>query len=392
MDFCLSGEHKLLQDTVRRFSDQYIGPWIKKQDEEEQFNREILEKMAGNGLLGLCVPEQYGGSGMDFLALALACEELARVDVSGQAILAAHLAIGTLPILQWGSEEQIERFVKPQAAGTRIAAGAITEPDAGSDIAGIKTVARREGDYYLLSGEKTWITLANSADNFLVLAYTEPSLRHRGMSCFLVDRESEGLQTQPLKGKLGTRAADTGSIFMDQVRVHRSNMLGEEGEGFKIALSSVSHGWLCVAGGALGIADACLEASVRYALERETFGKPLGRHQLIQRRIAHMVSGIEASRLLIHRAAWLKDQGETAIRETGLAKWNAAEVAFEAANSAIEIHGAYGYSNEFSVERHLRNAQGSVIYGGTREMHEIMQAGYALGFREDKPFRRQFPR
>jgi len=391
MDFALSEEHEMVRKMVREFALREIAPTIKENDRAQTFDRSLLPKMAEQGLLGICIPVKYGGAGMDYISLGLACEELERVDTSARVILSVHVALNSLTLLQWGTEEQKREYLVPQARGERIATYALTEPNAGSDAAAIQTTARRDGDSYILNGEKMWISLADVADNFLVIAYTDKSQRHRGISAFIVEREFPGVTTATIHGKLGIRAGNTGSISLQDVRVPAKNLLGQEGEGFKIAMSALDNGRYTVACGAVGLIQACLDASVRYAKERMTFGVPIGQHQLVQEMIAKMVQRLEAGRLLCYRAGWMKNQGLRNTRETSLAKWYACDAAFESAADAVQIHGAYGYSDEYDVERYLRNAKGAVIYEGTREIHELIQAQYALGYREDRPLRCELP-
>ncbi|HZG67014.1 MAG TPA: acyl-CoA dehydrogenase family protein, partial [Herpetosiphonaceae bacterium] len=290
-----------------------------------------------------------------------------------------------------GSEQQKQRYLVPQARGWKVGAFGLTEPDAGSDVAAMRATAVREGDHYVLNGAKTWISLCDIADNFLIFAYTDRSKAHNGISCFVVERTFPGVTTRAIKGKLGIRAGNTGEVILEGVRVPVENRLGEEGEGFKIAMSALDNGRFTVAAGACGLIEACLEASLRYCHERRTFGKEIGQHQLVQQMIAKMVASLESSRLLVYRAGWMKNMGRRNTRETSLAKWVACDAAFNAAVDAVQIFGAYGYSNEYPVERFMRNAKAPVIYEGTREIHTLMQAEYALGYRADKPLRRMLP-
>lgn len=391
MDFSLNEEHRLLRETVRRFAEREIGPCIRERDRTQTHDPSLLPRMAEIGLLGLCLPESYGGAGMDYLSLGIASEELERVDTSARVVMSVHVGLNSLTLLQWGSSEQKAHFLVPQARGERIAAFALTEPDAGSDVASMRCTARRDGDGYLLNGEKTWISLADVADHFLVFAKTDPAAGHRGVSAFIVERGMAGLSTSSIHGKLGVRAGNTGSLALQDVRVSGFHRLGEEGEGFKIAMSALDKGRYTVASGAVGTIVACLEASTRYANERKTFGEPIGRKQLVQQMIARMVQSRDIGRLLYQQVGWLMNAGRRTTREVGLAKWTNCDAAFQSANDAVEIHGAYGYSDEFPVERYLRNARGPVIYEGTREVHQIMQAEYALGYREDRPLRRNLP-
>ena len=391
MDFALSEEHEMVRKMVREFAEREIGPTIQDHDRNQTFDDMLLPKMADQGLLGICIPAKYGGAGMDYLSLAIACEELERVDTSGRVIMSVHVGLNSMTLLQWATEEQKQKYLVPQAMGERIATYGLTEPNAGSDAVAIQTTARREGDAYILNGEKMWISLADVADNFLIIAYTDKSKGHRGISAFIVEREFPGVQTATIHGKMGVRAGNTGSISMQDVPVPVENMLGEEGEGFKVAMSALDSGRYTVACGSVGLIQASIEASVRYANERETFGKPIGQHQLVQQMIARMSQRVEAGRLLCYKAGWYKNQGLRSTRETSMAKWYCCDAAFESAADAVEIHGAYGYSDEYDVERYLRNSKGAVIYEGSREIHQIMQAQYALGYRQDRPLRCELP-
>ncbi|MEO6457816.1 MAG: acyl-CoA dehydrogenase family protein, partial [Chloroflexia bacterium] len=298
-----------------------------------------------------------------------------------------HVGLNSMSLLQWGTEEQKQKYLAPQARGEKLATFGLTEPGAGSDAGNVATTARKDGDSYILNGTKIWISLADVADHFLVFASLDRSKKHHGMAAFILERGMEGLSTATIHGKLGVRAGNTGEIIMQDVRVPKANLVGEEGEGFAIAMSALDWGRFTVATGAVGLAQACLDASVKYCNERNAFGRPIGKFQLVQQMIAKMVEGVETSRLLCYRAGWMKNYGMKTTRETSLAKWHACNVAFESANDAIEVHGAYGYSSEYPVERYLRNSRGAVIYEGTREIHTVMQGEYALGYRQDKPYR-----
>lgn len=391
MNFSLSDEQKSVRKVVRAFVDREIIPYIQEWDEKGHFETNILKRLAELDLMGVCVPEQYGGVGMDYNTLAIVCEELERGDTAFRTAVSVHTGLNSLTLLQWGTEEQKQKYLVPQAKGDKIGAFGLTEPNAGSDVAALETTAVREGDYYVLNGSKTWISLCDVADHFLIFAKTNHEAKHRGISCFIVERTFEGVKTKAIKGKLGIRAGNTGEVFLDDVKVPKENLLGEEGEGFKIAMSALDNGRFTVAAGACGLIQASLEASVNYCEERKTFGKEIGKHQLVQQMIAKMSANLEISRLLVYKAGSLKNEGKRNTRETSLAKWIACDAAFEAANDAVQVHGAYGYSNEFPVERYLRNAKAPVIYEGTREIHTIMQAEYALGYREDKQLRKMLP-
>ncbi len=391
MNFSMTEEQEAVRKMVRSFVDKEILPYIQEWDEKGHFERNIMTRLADLDLMGVCIPEEYGGSGMDYNVLAIVCEELERGDTAFRTAVSVHTGLNSMTLLQWGNEEQKQKYLVPQAKGEKIGAFGLTEPNAGSDVAAMQTTAVRDGDEYVLNGQKTWISLCDVADHFLVFAYTDKAKKHKGISCFIVERTFEGFSSKAIKGKLGIRAGNTGEIFFDNVRVPAANLVGEEGEGFKIAMAALDNGRFTVAAGACGLIQACLEQSLKYCHERSTFGKEIGKHQLVQQMIAKMVDGLETSRLLVYRAGWLKNEGKRNTRETSLAKWHACDAAFDAACDAVQIHGAYGYSNEYPVERFMRNAKAPVIYEGTREIHTVMQAEYALGYREDKTLRRMLP-
>ncbi|MDI3341932.1 MAG: acyl-CoA dehydrogenase family protein [Sphaerobacter sp.] len=387
MDFELTSEQIQVRDMVREFAQREVAPYIQEWDAKGEYHPEVLYKMGSLGILGLPIPERYGGGGFDYVSFALACEELEAVDTFLRVVMSVHVGLNSLTLHQWATEEQKQRWLVPQAKGEKLATFGLTEPGAGSDAGNIQTRAVRDGDYYILNGEKMWISLANTADHFLVFATLDPSKKHHGLVALMLERGMEGLTTGSIHGKLGVRAGDTGWLNFQNVRVPVENRIGEEGEGFKIAMSAIDQGRFTVAAGAVGLIRAAMEASIKYCHEREAFGQPIGKFELVQQMIAKMVAGYEASRLLVMRAAELKNRGIRNTRETSLAKWFACDKAFEAANDAIQIHGAYGYSNEYPVERYMRNARGAVIYEGTREIHQILQAEYALGYRTDRPLR-----
>ena len=393
MDLTLTEEHHMAVRMVRDWAEKEVAPVIKEYDRQQKVNREAVQRMAELGLLGICLPVRYGGQGMDYLALGLVCEELERVDSTLRVVMSVHVGLNSLGLLQWATEEQKQRFLVPQARGEQLASYGLTEPGAGSDASAIAATARREGDIYLLNGEKMWISLADLADNFLIFARTDPHARPpgRGMSAFMVQRGVKGLTTGDIHGKMGVRAGSTGWISLDGVEVPAENRLGEEGEGYKIALSCLDSGRYTVAAGATGLIRACLEASTRYALERHTFGVQIGRHQLVQQMIAHMKRDYELARLSYLQAGSLKNAGQRNTWQTGLSKWFATEASFRAASDAVQVHGAYGYCDEYDVERYLRNAKGACIYEGTSQIHEVMQGEYALGYRQDRPLRCELP-
>ena len=378
----LTPEQEMVRASTAEFVDGEILPNISRLDREHVLSREIINGMAGLGVLGAPIPEGYGGGGLDFVATALICEEIERGDGAFRTLLSVHVGLNSLTLLQFGTEEQKQRYLVPQARGEKIACFGLTEPGAGSDVAAIESTARREGDCYILNGQKTWISYAGAADHFMVFAKTDRDAGHRGISAFLLERSMSGIETRDIEHKLGVWAGSTGEIFMSDVEVPAENRLGEEGEGFKIAMYALDMGRFTVAAGALGTIRAALDASVTYANQRTTFGKPIGRYQFVQDKIAEMVRGLETSRLLVYKAAWLKNKGVRNTLETSLAKWHATECAFDAANAAVQIHGAYGYSAEYPVERLFRNARAPLLYEGTSEIHKMIQAEDALGYRK----------
>lgn len=382
-----SDENRLVRQSARAFAEAEILPHIREWDERGEAHPEVFARMAEQGFLGAPIPEAYGGSGMDYISFAILCEELERADTSFRVVQSVHVGLNSLALLQWGTEDQRRRWLVPQARGEKLATFGLTEPGVGTDAANLTSTARPIDDGYVLNGQKLWISHADLADHFLVFASTDRSKGWRGVSAFMLERGMTGLSTGTIHGKLGIRAGNTGLINLDNVEVPIENRIGEEGEGFLIAMSAIDQGRFTVAAGAVGLAQACLDASVRYARERSTFGHEIGRHQLVQQMIAKMVAGIEAGRLLVWRAGWLKNRGLRNTRETSLAKWHATDHAVASALDAIQVHGANGYSNEFPVERYLRNAKAAVIYEGTSQLHTIIQAEYALGYRRDRPLR-----
>jgi glutaryl-CoA dehydrogenase (non-decarboxylating) len=393
MDLSLTGEHRMVQQMVKDFTQKEVASIIKEFDRKQEMAPFILPRMAELGILGICIPVKYGGQGMDYISLGLACEELEAVDSSLRVVMSVHMGLNSMGLLQWGTEDQKERFLIPQAHGQKIGCFGLTEPGTGSDVTAIASTGRREGDNYILNGEKMWISLATKADHALVVVRTDPNApnRHSGLSAFLVELDSLGVKRGDIHGKLGVRAGSTGWLAFDDVRVPVENRIGKDGEGFQVAMSCLDNGRYTVAAGATGLIRACLETSVHYAKERKAFGREIGKIQLIQQKIARMVQSYEAARLLYLKAGWMKNRGLRNSKETSLAKWFATEESFMAASEAIQVHGAYGYSDEYDVERYLRNSKGAVIYEGTSEIHQLIQAGYALGYREDLPLRCELP-
>lgn len=388
LDLSLTPENLLVRESVRDFVAAELTPHIRDWDRAGGAPREIFLKMGESGFLGAPIWERWGGAGMDYVSFGILCEELERADTAFRVAMSVHVGLNSLTLMQWADEQQKERWLVPQARGEKLATFALTEPGAGTDAASLRTTARRDGDSYLLNGSKLWISLADIADHFLVFATVDRDKRHKGITAFLLERGMAGLTTETIHGKMGIHVGNTGGITLSDVRVPVEHRIGEEGEGFAVAMSAIDQGRYTVATGAVGLAQACIDASVAYAHERVTFGSPIGEHQLVKQMIAKMGAGTEAGRLLCLQAAYLKDRGERNTRETSLAKWHATEHAVASALDAIQVHGAYGYSNEYPVERYLRNSKAAVIYEGTSQLHTLIQADYLLGLRQDKQLRR----
>jgi glutaryl-CoA dehydrogenase (non-decarboxylating) len=381
MDFMLSEEQRLIQETVRNFVDERVLPVAVQNDIDHKLDLSLIEGMAELGILGIVIPEEYGGAGLDFVSEALSCEEIERGEAAFRTLISVHVGLNSLSLLKYASEDQKQRWLTPQAKGERLACFGLTEPGAGSDVAAMRTTARREGDTYILNGQKNWISYASVADHALVFAKTDPGAMHKGISAFLLEKGMRGFTTVDTEHKLGVWAGSTGELFFENVEVPAENRIGEEGQGFEIAMYGLDQGRFTVAAGAVGVIRACLENSTRYANERETFGQAIGTYQFVQDMIAKMVLGYETSKLLVMQAAWMKDVGRRNTRETSLAKWHATESAFEAAHLAIQVFGSYGYSAEYGIERYFRNARAPIIYEGTTQIHKMLQAEHALGYR-----------
>jgi glutaryl-CoA dehydrogenase (non-decarboxylating) len=383
VDFDLTDEQRAIQDTVREFVDRRVLPVAQENDINHHLDMGIIEGMAELGLLGPVIPPEYGGAGLDYVSEALICEEIERGESAFRTLISVHVGLNSLSLLKFGTEEQKQRYLTPMAKGEKLGCFGLTEPAAGSDVAAMLSTAIKQDDgTYLLNGQKSWISYASQADYGLVFAKTDPAAAHKGISAFIIEMAWDGIEAREIPNKLGVWAGSTGEIFFDNVQVPAENLVGAEGEGFKIAMNSLDQGRFTVAAGAVGVVRACLEASVKYANERKTFGQEIGKYQFVQDMIADMVLGYETSKLLVMKAAWKKNRGERNTQETSLAKWHATESAFNAAHLAIQVHGAYGYSAEYPVERYFRNARAPIIYEGTTQVHKMMQAEHALGYRK----------
>ncbi len=395
IDFSLSENHLAVRDMARDVASKVIIPTIQKYDREQKLNPDLLPAMQAANLLGFCIPEQYGGLGMDYISLGLASEELEYGDTSARVILSVHIGLFSLPVLVWANEEQKKKYLVPAAKGEKIATFGLTEPAAGSDVVGIQTTAVKKGNQYILNGEKMWISLADIADYFWIFAWTDLEKKknrdHSGLSAFIVERTWPGLTTGTIHGKLGVRAGNTGFISMQDVPVPAENLVYKEGEGFKIAMFCLDQGRYTVAAGSCGLIRACRDASISYSHQRKTFTHEIAEHQLVKQMIANMEASYEYCTHLWMKAGWLKNQGVRSTRATSLAKWIACREAEASAANAVQVYGAYGFSDEYPVERFYRNSKGASIYEGTREIHTLMQADYVLGVRRDHELERDLP-
>src|SRR5258706_4045465 len=396
ISFQLTEDHEALVQTVREFAQNEVAPYIKEWDEKQEFHREMFDKMAALNLLGVCIPEEYGGAGFDYISLGLVCEELEAVDTSLRVAMSVHTGLNSLTLYTWGTEAQKQKYLVPQAKGEKFATYGLTEPGAGSDVVAARSTARREGDEYVLNGEKMWISLADTADNFLFFCWTDEEKRkardHSGMSCFIVERTMKGFTSGTIHGKLGIRAGNTGYFSLQDVRVPKENLVGELGEGFKIAMFALEQGRFTVAAGATGVIRASRDASVAYANEREAFGTKIANHQLVKQKIANMEADYQMSRLLWLQAGWLKNEGKSSGRATSLAKRQATPGSETGAFMAISVDWGQGDLDGHSVERYWRNCKAAIIYEGTRDIHTLMQADWALGLNKEKAARKTLPR
>lgn len=381
MDFDFTPEQIAMRKHMREFAEREIAPKAQANDRACKFDWDIAKKIFAEGFLGCPVPEKYGGLGMDYIAYGLMTEEINRVCSSTRTLFSVQTSLVALTIFKWGTEEQKQFYLPKLCNGEFIGCYGLTEPEAGSDAANQQTRAVKDGNDYILSGSKTWISCGTIASHALIFATVDPSLGHKGITCFVVDTKSKGFTAQAMHGKLGLRASDTASLFLDEVRVPAENMLGKVGEGFKIAMSALDNGRFSVAAGAVGLVQGCIDASTKYAMERRTFGKPIGEHQQVQAMIADMVADCEAGRLLYLRAAHLKNKGVRNSRETSIAKLFCGEAANKHAHNAVQIFGGYGFSDEYPVERYFRDAKVLNIYEGTREIQRMIIGQDALGIR-----------
>ncbi len=372
MDFDLSDEQRLIKETARDFVDNEIVPRARENARNHHFDVELVQKVAAQGYLGAIVPEQYGGAGLDYLGYGLVVEEIGRGDASIRTVVSVQTSLVCSGIMKFGSEEQKHKYLPKLCSGEWLGCFGLTEPDTGSDAADQKTRARRTDSGWLINGSKMWISMADYAKVALIFAQTDPELGHKGIACFLVDTEQPGFQAQPIEHKMGLHASDTASIALDEVFVADEDVLGAVGDGFKVAMSNLDSGRYSVACGAVGVCQGCVEESVKYAKEREQFGRPIASFQLVQAMIADMKLKTDASRLLAWRAGFLKDQGRPNTLETSIAKLHATEASLECADLAIQIHGGAGYVDDHPVERYYRDARVTTLYEGTSQIQKMI--------------------
>lgn len=372
MNFKLSEEHEMIRKMVRDFARNEVAPTAAERDEEERFDREIFDKMAELGLTGIPWPEEYGGIGSDYLAYCIAVEELSRVCASTGVTLSAHTSLAGWPIYKFGSEEQKQKFLRPMALGEKIGGYGLTEPGSGSDAGGMKTMARRDGDDFILNGSKIFITNGGIADIYVVFAVTDATQKHKGTSAFIVESDTPGFSVGKKEKKLGIRSSPTTEIIFEDCRVPAANMLGAEGEGFKIAMMTLDGGRNGIAAQAVGIAQGALDAATDYAKERVQFGKPIAQQQGVGFKLADMATSIEAARLLTYQAAWLESEGLPYGKESAMSKLFAGDTAMKVTTEAVQIFGGYGYTKDYPVERYMRDAKITQIYEGTQEIQRLV--------------------
>jgi alkylation response protein AidB-like acyl-CoA dehydrogenase len=384
MGFELTKEQGMIQKMAREFARKELVPMAAERDQKHEYPAQSLEKMGELGLLGMLVPESYGGEDMDTVSYALAMSEIAYACASTAVIMSVHDSICCGSLLRFGTEEQKQKYLVPMAQGEFIASFALSEPEAGSDPAGMTTTAVKQGDHYILNGTKRWITGGATSKLFVVLARTDPDAGHKGISAFLVTREMEGFATGRLEDKMGQCASDTTDLMFNNCKVPADHLLGKEGEGFKVAMSGLDDGRIGIAALSVGLGQAALDAGVEYAKQREQFGRPIAENQGLRWMIADMATDVEAARLLVLNAAAAKDRGEKCSKEASMAKLYASEMANRVAGQAVQIHGGYGYTKEFPVERYYRDARVLTIYEGTSQIQKIVIANEVLGDKKKK--------
>ena len=381
MDFDFNEEQKMVQETIRKFAKEEIAPVAAENDKKAQFPHDIFKKLAELGFMGTPIPEEYGGAGFDYITHAIVAEEIGKVDSSLRGTYSVQVSLVELPILKFGNEEQKKKYLPRLTSGEWIGCYGLTEPNSGSDPASMESTAEEDGDYYVLNGQKTWITNAGIADLAIVYAKTDKEAGARGITGFLVEKGFKGFSTRDLHDKLGLRASNTGEIFLENCRVPKENILGELNKGFKVAMGTLDFGRYTVAAGCVGSAQGCIDICKEYAKQRIQFGKPIASFQLVQQMIADMVVECEAGRLLVYRAGDMKNKELPNTRETSIAKYYCSEMVNRVAYKAIQIHGGYGFSGEYDVERFYRDARINTLYEGTSQIQQLIIGAYELGIK-----------
>jgi butyryl-CoA dehydrogenase len=372
MDFDLSDEQRLIRETAREFTDKELIERTRENARNHHFDLDLVKKIAAQGYLGAIVPPEYGGAGLDYLSYGLIVEEIGRGDSAIRTVISVQTSLVCSGILKWGTEEQKSKYLPKLCSGEWLGCFGLTEPDTGSDAANQRTRAKRTDTGWVINGAKMWISMGNYAKVALIFAQTDPELGYKGLACFLVDTDQPGFKAQTIEHKMGLHASDTASIALEDVEVSDEDMLGNVGDGFKVAMSSLDSGRYSVAAGCVGICQGCVEESVKYAKEREQFGRPIASFQLVQAMIADMVLKTDASRMLVWRAGWLKDKGLPNTLETSVAKLHATEASLECANAAIQVHGGAGYVDDHPVERYFRDARVTTLYEGTSQIQKLI--------------------
>jgi alkylation response protein AidB-like acyl-CoA dehydrogenase len=385
LDFKLTDEQRLIANSAREFCDREIAPRVRDNDRAGRFDRELASKLGEVGYLGAPVAEEYGGRGLDYIGYGLIVEQVGRADSSARTVVSVQTSLVCGSIEHWGTEEQKREWLPRLCSGEALGCFALTEPDFGSDAASLRARANRTDSGWSITGNKMWISMGNVAELALVFAQTDPEKKHKGLACFLVPTATDGYSSQEIHGKLGLRSSDTAEISLDEVEVPEEAMLGEIGDGFKVAMSALDNGRYSVAAGCVGICDGCVDASVTYAKERKQFGVPIASFQLVQALIAEMVVKRDAARMLVWRAGELKDRKEPNTIETSIAKYYATEAAVECANAAIQVHGGAGYVDDYPVERYLRDARVTTLYEGTSQIHKLIIGRAATGINAMTP-------
>jgi butyryl-CoA dehydrogenase len=375
MNFDLTNDQKMLQDQVRKFAQTELAPLAPEIDKSGDFPWQNLKKMAQLGLLGVIVPEQYGGSGFDFVSLAIAIEEISRVCASTGVIVAVNNSLTAYPILQFGSEEQKKKYLPLLCSGKKIGAIGITEPNAGSDVASMEATARLDGDHYVLNGTKRFITNAGEAGIYIVFAYTNKEQKHKGISAFIVERDTPGFSLGKHEDLMGIRATANCELIFEDSRIPKENLLGKEGDGFKICMNTLDVSRIDIGAQAVGIAQAALDEAIKYSKERKAFGRPICDFEMIQDMLAQMATQIQAARLLVYYAGYCKDRGMPRFsKESAMAKYYASDIAVDVTRKAVQIHGGYGYTKDYTIERLYRDAKILELYEGTSEIQKVVIA------------------